>query len=248
MDGKNGSNGGRPKGFLEGKGFYIVLVLCAGVIGVSAWSLLRGTGTVEELPGDIALEETMDPYDDSLAGDPEYDDELWVIPDGVEEVLAEVEPPEIVSETLAESAETLYASAEAPFISPVSGETLTPYSMAALRYDMTMRDWRTHDGVDIAASVGTAVLAASSGTVVKIYDDELYGTTVVIDHGDGLMSTYSNLAAAPTVAVGDTVLFGETIGAVGDTAICESAMAAHLHFAMSLSGGSADPTDYLPAA
>lgn len=49
------------------------------------------------------------------------------------------------------------------------------------------------------------------------------GTTVVVEHGGGLTSTYSNLASVPTVAVGDTVGAGSVLGSVGGTAIAESA-------------------------
>ena len=54
------------------------------------------------------------------------------------------------------------------------------------------------------------------------------GTTVVVEHGGGLTSTYANLASVPTVAVGDTVGAGSVLGSVGGTAIAESALASHL--------------------
>ncbi len=43
------SSGGWLEGFFTGKGFYIVLFLCAAVIGVSAWMLAAGNGTMEEV-------------------------------------------------------------------------------------------------------------------------------------------------------------------------------------------------------
>ena len=74
----------------------------------------------------------------------------------------------------------------------------------------------------------------------------LYGTTVVMDHGDGLMSYYANLMAEPVVKVGDELLAGDIIGGVGETALCETAQMPHVHFAMSLNDKSVDPHDYMP--
>ncbi len=61
-----------------------------------------------------------------------------------------------------------------------------------------------------------------------------------------MTSTYSNLAADPLVAVGDTVETGAEIGAVGETAIAESAMEPHLHLEMSKEGAAVDPVTLLP--
>jgi murein DD-endopeptidase MepM/ murein hydrolase activator NlpD len=137
--------------------------------------------------------------------------------------------------------------AEAPsFVWPLSGEIERPYSADKLIYDKTMADWRTHPAVDIAAEIGTQVIAASSGTVEAVYRDALLGTTVIIDHGDGLKSVYSNLAETPAVNAGDSVTTGAIIGAIGDTAKGETGEATHLHFAMSRDGVPVNPADYLP--
>ena len=110
-----------------------------------------------------------------------------------------------------------------------------------------MADWRVHNGIDLAAEAGSRVIAASSGTVEEVRNDDLYGTTVVIDHGNGLKSIYSNLAGTPAVAKGDTVSAGSVIGSVGDTAEAEIGEVAHLHFEMTKDGAEVDPADYLPA-
>ena len=48
---------------------------------------------------------------------------------------------------------------------PVKGEVLRPFSVEALTLDPTLGDWRTHGGVDLAAAIGTEVLAMGPGTV-----------------------------------------------------------------------------------
>ena len=158
----------------------------------------------------------------------------------------EEEPSVGTAELVWEPAQEVVQEEQTFFIWPVVGETENGYSMTALQYDRTMRDWRTHDGVDIAAALGEQVKAACAGTVTQVYDDEMLGCTVVIEHAGGLVSRYSNLPEIPTVAPGDVVVTGQVIGAVGDTAICESGEVVHLHFAMSQDGKSVDPTEYMP--
>lgn len=137
-------------------------------------------------------------------------------------------------------------SAQPTYTWPIHGEIEVPFSVASLIYNKTMGDWRTHEGVDLTAEVGTPVMAASSGRVENVYTDDFYGVTVVIDHMGGLKSLYSNLAETPTVAVGDSVSTGEIIGSIGTSALAESGEVAHLHFGMTLDGVAIDPQNYLP--
>ncbi|MDE6280811.1 MAG: M23 family metallopeptidase, partial [Oscillospiraceae bacterium] len=128
----------------------------------------------------------------------------------------------------------------------VKGTIIADFSVEALAYDETMGDWRTHSGLDIAAPLGTQVLAAANGTVSAIEQDDMLGTVVKIDHGQGLVSEYANLAAVPTVSVGDEVTTGAVIGSVGETAAGESGRQAHLHYALLKDGQAVNPVDYLP--
>ena len=261
MEEKKKGFGESLEAFFAGKGFYIVLFLCVAVIGVSAWAMLTGRGTdVEDSAGNfdmtLAAEETYIPtgsaaYDEVT----DAEEEKSTAARGKREELKLPEEPVPTPESTAEEEPSVDTAAPvwepvqddpAFFIWPVMGETENGYSMEALQYDRTMRDWRTHDGIDIAAALGEQVKAACAGTVTQVYDDEMLGCTVVIEHAGGLVSRYSNLQEIPTVAPGDVVVTGQVIGAVGDTAICESGEVVHLHFAMSLDGESVDPTSYMP--
>ena len=231
-------------GLLGGKGFYIALMLCVSVIALSAWMLVRGGGE-DELAEPVTV--TATPYF-------QYEVSDWDIdPLPTEVILQEITEPvttqapvsEVDVQVTPEAVEVI-APAKRSYVWPVIGEIAPDYSMDALVYNETMGDWRTHDGVDIAAPVGEYVRAACAGTVTEIYEDVLYGTTVVMDHGDGLVSYYANLMGEPVVNVGDELLAGDVVGGVGETAICESAQEPHLHFAMSLNEKSVDPHDYLP--
>lgn len=227
---------GRLDRFFAGKGFYIVLALCVIVIGISAYSLaVSGTDAPDGLnAGMSAARQSERPAESSQ-------------PPVSTEAPKPVEAPE-AEDVIAEG--TLTQDDEWPEQTvwrwPVSGEIERGYSVEALSYDVTMADWRTHDGIDILAPQGEVVVAASDGEVVSVTQDDLYGTTVVIDHGEGIKTTYSNLADTPTVAAGDMVKGGDVIGSVGKTALCEIGQGSHMHFAMSRDGASIDPTVYLP--
>lgn len=130
-------------------------------------------------------------------------------------------------------------------VRPVEGEVVTAYSMDKLLYNETMRDWRTHDGIDIAAEAGTAVVAAKAGTVESVAADPVMGMTVTVRHEDKWETVYSSLTDAPEVEAGDEVSAGQVIGFVGETAASESALGPHLHFAVLNDGAPSDPEAFL---
>lgn len=210
----------------KGKDFYIVLALCAAVLGTSGWIAIQGAGT------DVETQETADAYvrEYSSADEPVSEPiEAEALP-----VMAESEPVQAGRENEPVS-----------YIPPVQGGVQRPYSVETLLYDATMHDWRTHAGVDYACADGTAVVAAADGTVVSVAEDALLGTTVTLAHADGMQTLYSNLSDATYVLAGEEVEQGQIIGAVGSTALAESSEAAHLHFSMQCSGVTVDPGDYI---
>jgi murein DD-endopeptidase MepM/ murein hydrolase activator NlpD len=96
--------------------------------------------------------------------------------------------------------------------------------------------WR-HAGLDIPARRGTAVTAPAAGMVVDVGDYILSGHTVLIDHGQGVVSAYFHLDTA-LVAKGDLVRAGQRIGRVGATGL---ATGPHLHYGIYLHGKDVDP-------
>ena len=94
-----------------------------------------------------------------------------------------------------------------------------------------------HNGMDIAASEGTPVVAPATGRVIDTGDYFFNGNTVWIDHGAGLLSMLCHLSAID-VKPGDTVAVGQRIGAVGATG---RVTGAHLHWSLSLNRTMVDP-------
>jgi murein DD-endopeptidase MepM/ murein hydrolase activator NlpD len=132
-----------------------------------------------------------------------------------------------------------------PSIMPVDGEIIQPFSNGELVKSKTLGVWKTHDGVDIKADAGTAVKAMNKGVVKKVYNDALWGSCVTIDHGNGITGHYRGMGATVSVSEGDNVNSGDVIGSVGETAQIESALPAHLHFALERNGSWIDPVDFI---
>lgn len=138
------------------------------------------------------------------------------------------------------------ASAEVHyFVMPVDGFISKNFEIDVPVWSATMCDYRAHTGADIAASVGEEVIASSSGTVCRVWNDPMMGQSVTIDHGDDIYTTYMNLGEDVTVAVGDKVGMGQTIGCIGCTSLTELAEEPHLHLEMKLNGAYVDPLEYM---
>ena len=114
-----------------------------------------------------------------------------------------------------------------------------------INLDVTVYLTVNGDPDEIHAAYINPVYQAADGSVYTIYEDEALGTTVVLRHDGGYTTRYQNLAAMPTVSVGQRVTAGQTIGAVGATAILEIAQEPHLHFAVTCNGESVDPMEFL---
>ena len=206
-------------GSVNGKGYYIALVLCAAAIGISGFLYYRNT------------DKTNDSLDGATAGI--HQDDQAVIatnPDG------SLVNDSGNSDTQKVILKTVY---------PVEGQTVAVYAMDSLIYNETTRDWRVHNGIDIVAEEGTEVCAAADGEVYTVYEDETMGMTVVIRHENGYTTKYASLAETVVVKAGDTVTAGQTIGQVGNTALMECAIGDHIHFSVSCDGELMDPDDFL---
>lgn len=130
------------------------------------------------------------------------------------------------------------------FVSPVASEKiLKGCALDKLVFSATMKDYRAHTGLDIAAPVGSEVRCYTAGTVEDVEEDAFFGTVVTVRHDYGLVTVYANLAPelAAGMQPGVTLKAGDRIGYVGTSALTESADEPHLHFEMLLNGERIDP-------
>ncbi len=238
----------RVSEFMEGKGFYAVLFLCVAAIGISGYYLFRSMSFTVDQPADdltAAVDGSatvvVTPSPTLEAVKPTVDPDPTVAP--AETAAAEPEPSPSAVTTMEEAEEA--KAAPTLFVWPLNGATVTAFSPNALIRDETMGDWRTHEGVDLSCDLGTEVMATAEGTVDSVRSDDMLGTVVTIKHGGDITSVYANLAEDVLVTAGDEVIAGDVIGAVGATAVAESGLAPHLHFAMYQNGEPLDPADFM---
>lgn len=98
-----------------------------------------------------------------------------------------------------------------------------------------------HGGIDIAAAVGTPVLASADGVVSEVASGGRYGKFVRVTHADGTQSSYGHLNAQ-SVRVGQRVRQGQKLGELGSTG---RSTGPHLDYRISRNGAGFDPMHVL---
>ncbi len=206
---------------LKTKGYYIVLGLCVLTVG-----------TVSFLSYKI---NQQDQAETPLTPGPASDVEK------VEEKVPDTRPEVQEEQPAAPSEEQ---GAEAEYAPPLTGEVIAHYSPDHPVYSYTLKDWRVHNGIDIAAPSGTQVLNVCDGVVESAETHDLMGNTVVIRHTDGKVSRYCSLGEM-TVTAGQMVKKGEPIGTVGNSMLLECGEADHLHYELWADDQLVDPTSIM---
>ncbi|HET7569331.1 MAG TPA: peptidoglycan DD-metalloendopeptidase family protein [Gammaproteobacteria bacterium] len=135
---------------------------------------------------------------------------------------------------------SLYA--KLPFALPVDGIESSPFGVRRI---LNGKPRSPHSGIDIAAPAGTPVRAPADGVVAEVGDFFFNGNTVIINHGEGLVSVYVHLSKIK-VHEGDHVKRGQIIAQVGSTG---RTTGADLHWTVTLNGTKINPELLLsPAA
>ncbi len=230
---------------LRNNALYFVLGFCllaAGIAGISATNVK--TPAVQE--------STTGKFDNIVI--PEVTTEKKKTENSVEINIEEFttekqeEPStEAVFENKAPAIEETTQAKAVIFYSPLSLTISKDYSMGIPVFSQTMKDYRTHNGVDFMGIKGENVKTTAEGTVVSVTKDAVWGNTVTIDHKNGITSTISGLANEALITAGTEVYEGTIIGTLGEIPI-ESADAPHVHLEMRVNGQLVDPLEILGLA
>ncbi len=230
---------------VQGKGFAAALVLSICAVGISTYAAYSG-----------ALGTKKTEKETKTTG---YEDNVFVFTEKAETVNAEKFdiPKETPAETTSPADTTAPASENAmadeaglffksPKTMPVANaKVINPFSNGELVKSETLGVWKTHDGVDLAAPLGTAVSAIMKGTVTEVTNDPLWGICVAIDHGSDIVAHYCGLSESVSVKVGQEVAMGEVIAQVGNSADIECKLEPHLHLAVKIGGAWTDPITFI---
>lgn len=237
---------------MTSRGFYIAMFSLAVIVGFTVYArrmqadLRSGVASFDDEAWKTAVEESgLQIVDVDTATDaemPESKETQQQKADNVPETNQN-------EETVATSAKP-QPRTETPKFSmqiPCEGAVIAACSVDELVFCETMDDWRTHNGMDIAAQIGAPVKAAAAGVVSQVYKDDLLGVVVVVDHGNGISSLYGNLQSEDFIKTGTQVQTGDIIGGVGSAGALEAKAEPHLHFEVQANGEYKNPEEYLNA-
>ncbi|MDD4526674.1 MAG: M23 family metallopeptidase [Candidatus Margulisbacteria bacterium] len=125
------------------------------------------------------------------------------------------------------------------FIMPAEGRISSPYG-AQRKYNVNNIAW-WHKGVDIANSIGTPVLTPNDGTIILTGSYAVHGKTIMIDHGQGIVSVFNHLNSID-VNEGDFVKKGKKVATMGNTG---NSTGPHLHWGLSVNNVRVNPLQWV---
>lgn len=116
-----------------------------------------------------------------------------------------------------------------PLINPLNPKNVKRISSDyGKRLHPIERKYKEHNGIDMAAEIGTPVHAAAEGVVTSIQHSRTgYGKSIIIQHDYGFTTRYAHMAITFVLKKGQKVRLGEIIGMVGSTG---KSTGNHLHY------------------
>ena len=130
-------------------------------------------------------------------------------------------------------------------VRPVVGDDVRITSGFGLRLHPLLMTKKMHYGIDWAAPPGTPVIAAAGGRIIEVGPRGEYGNAILIDHGGGWHTFYSQLSRFAEIHLGACVAAGSEIAYVGSTGLSSGP---HLHFEIRHDGKHLDPLSLRPSA
>ncbi len=132
------------------------------------------------------------------------------------------------------------------FDMPVSGgSVIKDYVGASVVYNQTLGLYSGHKAIDFGAEEGAQVVCVYDGVIESVEISKVNGTSVTINHGNGLKSVYNSIEVLDSLQQGATVYKGEVLGTVSTNNKTEHLDGAHLHFEVWENGEKVDPNKYL---
>ncbi|MBR5127339.1 MAG: peptidoglycan DD-metalloendopeptidase family protein, partial [Roseburia sp.] len=156
---------------------------------------------------------------------------------------AEKEAPKETAKNVAASVPSLHFPVEEGLLWPMDGNVIMNYSMDATIYYATLDQYKYNPAIIIAGAVNNKVYSVAKGKIVDISQNEVTGTTVTVDLGDGYQAIYGQLKEL-NFDVGDYLESGHVIGYVSEPTKYYSVEGSNLYFELQKDGVPIDPIVY----
>ncbi|MBU3143128.1 M23 family metallopeptidase [Clostridium sp. CF012] len=236
--------------FLRKEGFYVVLFICLCIVATVA-SITASNNKKISSNKQAIQNEQANAGDVLKEQEKQYQDALQVKKENLAKSKVIQPVPKIQKATTGNLTAPVSKSVNATFTKPVASGLLA----RAYSKDIDPAQWktdgsyRTNLGIDIQAKLGEPVMAAMAGTVKEVGNDvdDQKGKMVIIDHGNGFITKYSNLDENILVKANDKVTQKQKIGSVGNTSLnsYKEEFGSHLHFEVLQSSKNVDPARYV---
>ncbi len=128
-----------------------------------------------------------------------------------------------------------------------NSEIIKDYVGASVIYNQTLGVYSGHKAIDFSAPEGTEVVCAYDGVIESIEVSKVNGTTVTVNHGNGLKTVYNSIEASDVLNEGASIFKGDVLGTVSTNNKTEYLDGAHLHFEVLENDVKVDPNKYLPS-
>jgi len=246
----NKNSNSKALNFFKKEGFYVVLFICLCIVATVA-SITASNNKKLASNKEAIQTEQANAAKVLQEQEKEYQGALQVKKDNLAktEVLKPV--PNIQKVTTENLTASVSKTVNAIFTNPVANGLLARAYSKEIDPVMwkTNGSYRTNLGIDIQAKIGEPVVAVMDGKVTKVGTDvdNQKGKMVIVDHGNGFITKYSNLDENILVKENDKVTQKQQIGAVGNTSLnsYKEDYGTHLHFEVLQSSKNIDPAKYV---
>ncbi len=242
------------KNLKEKRSLYLALAVCLMAVGIAAFGTYAGVSTYmsdlstpEEILQNAEKDDNAQPLSPQSTPLPTPAPTAQPTPSPTAQPVQETEAPVVITpapeEPETDTTNAVPYTLNVDFTLPIqAGEISTVFSDGLLVYNETMKDWRTHNGLDFLANIGDPVFACNNGIVTEVYSDLLLGNVVVVEHGE-YDFYYCGLGDTALVAVGDVVSSATTLGSVSNVPL--EANSTHLHLEVKQNGSYINPKSVL---
>lgn len=235
-------NDAKEKNKKKGINFYVALGICILAVGVAGWttydSIKRFTGPDD----DVNVSNVSPKY--KVKTENSAKNTARKPTSNANSESKQMSGSRPAQESDEQQSVSVNAQASGTIVYPTSKDIIKDFSGENPVFSKTLNDWRTHEGIDLAAEQGSKIKSITNGKVKEIYNDPLYGATMVVEHEGGFVAYYSGLGETTLVNANDVVEAGQEIASINDIP-CEAADGYHLHLAIKKDGKFINPKEIL---